>query len=113
MTTYTYFIIFIIIIKVIFVVLAISHVYLKIRGQENSETDKKVVYWKERLEFVFKLLMSILLIALFNPRTHKAVLIEGETKILLYLFGFVLIITANWEDFFKESKIFKEVQMAF
>jgi len=113
MTTYKAFIIFIIIVKVLFVFFALSHVYLKIKGQENSETDKTVIYWKERLEFVFKILMSILLIALFNPRIHKAVLIEGETKLLLYLFGFVLIITANWGYFIKESKLFKQVQDSF
>jgi hypothetical protein len=114
MTTYKAFIIFIIIVKIVFVFFAVSHVYLKIRGQENSETDKTVVYWKERLEFIFKFLMSILLISLFNPRTHKgAVLIEGETKLLLYLFGFVLIITAKWDDFFRESKLFKDFQASF
>lgn len=107
MTPYNVYITFIIIVKLIFIFFAVSHIYLKIKGKENSETDKIVVYWKERLEFTFKLLMSILLIYLFNPRTPKAVLIEGETKLLFYLFGFVLIITAGLKDFFKESKLFK------
>ena len=112
MTSYNAFITFIIIIKIIFVIFAVSHVYLKIKGEENSKTDKTAVYWKERLEFIFKILMAILLIWLFNPRTQKAVLIEGETKLLLYLFGFILIITAEWKDFFAESKSFKEIQQS-
>jgi len=110
MTQYNVFITFIIIVKLIFVFFALSHIYLKIKGQENSETDKTVVYWKERIEVIFKLLMSILLIHLFNPRTHKAVIIDGETKLLLFLFGFVLIITAGWEDFLIQSKLFKKFQ---
>jgi len=32
------------------------------------------------------------------------VFIEGETKILYCLFGFILIITADWSTFFSEAK---------
>ena len=54
--------------------------------------------------------MSILLIYLFNPRKGEMVMINGETKILLYLFGIVLLITAKWGDFFHEAKWFKRIQ---
>ena len=37
-------------------------------------------------------------------------MIDGETKILFYLFGFVLLITAKWADFFHEAKWFKYIQ---
>jgi hypothetical protein len=30
-------------------------------------------------------------------------MINAETKLLLYLFGFVLLITANWSTFIGES----------
>jgi len=53
--------------------------------------------------------MSLLLLYLFNPRKPDIV-IEGETKILLFLFGFVLLITAKWDIFFQESKWFKRIQ---
>ena len=72
----------------------------------------KIEYWKERLEFVFVALMSILFIYLFNPRTGTSILIESETKLLLYLFGIFLLITAKWSEFFKESKMFKRIQTA-
>ena len=110
MDKYNIYITFIIIVKVAFVFLAISHIYLKVKGKENSETDKQIIFWKERLEFIFITLMAILLIYLFNPRTDKSVLIDSETKILLYLFGFILLITAKWQIFFTESKIFKYLQ---
>ena len=102
------YIILIFIVKICFIIAAIGHLYYKITGQLDSNNDKKVTYWKERFEFLFIALMAILLIYLFNPRTERTVLIDKETKILLYLFGFILIITAKWDIFFKESKGFKE-----
>jgi hypothetical protein len=104
---------FIIFIKVGFVLLAVSHLYLKLKDKEQSETDKKIVYWKDRLEFVFIALMAALLIYLFNPRTDRSVLVDYETKVLLYLFGFILLITAKWDTFIKETPYFKIVQEVF
>ena len=110
MEKFNIYITFIIFIKVGFVILAISHLYLKLKHKEHSETDKKIVFWKERLEFVFVILMAGLLIYLFNPRNDRSILITHETKILLYLFGFILLITADWNVFFHESPFFKKFQ---
>ena len=112
MNKYTMYLTFIIMVKVSFLILAAAHIYLKVKGKENSETDKKIEYWKERLEFIFVALMAILFIYLFNPHTGKSILITSETKILLYLFGIFLLITANWGDFIKENKAFKRIQTA-
>ena len=100
----------IILIKILFILTALTHVYLKIKGKENSDLDKKVVYWKEKLEFLFIFLMALFLIYLFNPRTTKSIYINGETKLLLYLFGVVLLITADWNSFIHESKFFIYIQ---
>jgi hypothetical protein len=54
--------------------------------------------------------MAILLIYLFNPRNPKLEIIDSETKILLYLFGIVLLITAKWEAFFEGSKLLKKIK---
>ena len=110
MDKYTLFIYLIFAVKLGFILMAASHAYMKVKGKGDSDLDKKLVYWKERFEFVFVLLMAILLIYLFNPRKDRGTLIDGETKILLYLFGFVLLITAKWGDFFHESKWFKYIQ---
>ncbi len=101
---------FIFLIKIGFILMAISHIYLKTKGKEKSDLDKKVLYWKERFEFIFIAAMSILLIYLFNPRSSKNIVIDRETKILLYLFGFILLLTAKWDIFFKESNIFMRIQ---
>jgi len=97
MNKYDIYITFIIIIKVLFLILTIVHAFLKAKNKENSILNKKIVYWKERLEFVFILSMSLLLIFIFNPRKDRSKYLDYETKILFYLFGFILIITAKWE----------------
>jgi hypothetical protein len=89
--------------KIVFMVMAFTTIYLKVKGKENSKLYKFLFYWKERDEFVFIILMSVLLTYLFNPRQNRNNMINGETKLLLYLFGFVLLITANWSTFIGES----------
>ena len=105
------FIIFIIIIKVVFVISALAHVYLTHFGtSENSKLDKKFTYWKERTEFVFIASMALILIIVFNPHQTQTPEIDTEMKLLLFLFGWVLIITAKWGIFFKESPLLKKIQ---
>ena len=97
-------------IKVIFILLSITHIYLKVKGEADTDLDKNIIYWKERIEFVFIILMAILLIYVFNPRMPHTNLLNYEVKLLFYLFGIILIITADWGIFIHESKWFKYVQ---
>ena len=99
-------------IKVIFILLAITHIYLKLKGEKGSELDKNIEYWKERIEFVFIFLMALLLIYIFNPKIPHTNLLNFEVKLLIYLFGFILLITAEWKLFFYESEWFKYLQQA-
>jgi len=101
---------FVFAIKVGFILLALTHLYYKTKGEEESKNNKTVLYWKDRLEFTFVFLMSLLLIYLFNPRYNRLNMIDNEAKILLFLFGFILILTAKWSVFFEESKWFSTVQ---
>ena len=110
MNYYSSYIILVFIVKIIFVVLAVTHIYLKAKGKIDSSLDKNIVYWKDRFEFIFAFLMAFLLLYLFNPMQGKSVIISGETKLLLYLFGFVLLITAKWGAFIEESKWFITLQ---
>ncbi len=91
--------------------MSVTHIYLKLRGKENSDLDLEILYWKGRFEFIFVFLMSFLLIYLFNPRKPNVVL-DYETKLLLFLFGFILLITAKWSVFFNEAKWFTYVQQS-
>lgn len=104
MNKYDAYIYLIFAIKIGFVLMAVSHIILKANGDYNSYLDKKIVYWKEIFEFIFIFLMAILLIYLFNPKNGKTVIVDGDTKILLYLFGFVILLTGQWGKFIYEAK---------
>ena len=116
------FVLFIIFIKVVFVLTAIGHVILThmpakkdangSNDKDAKEKDAKLVYWKERTEFVFVLTMAILLIYHFHPRYHSKPM-SGETKLLFFLFGWVLLITAKWNIFIKEAPWYEKIASAF
>jgi hypothetical protein len=110
MDYYTIYIFITFLIKIVFVILATVHLYLKFKNKTDSDLDKQVLFWRERTEFIFTSLMAFLLIYLFNPKNNRIFMINRETKVLLFLFGFILIITADWKTFFKESNIFKKIQ---
>lgn len=107
LTSYIY---LIFLIKFIFIILAVIYLYLKAKKKDNTNLGKKIEYWKERTELVFIILMSLLLIYLFNPRTPQTVIINGNPKILLFLFGIVLLITANWKNILTPAPWFTNLQ---
>ena len=97
------------IVKITFVILAVYRLYTKSK-HPNSKQLEIIEKWKGRFEFIFITLMSILLLYLFNPRSNNIGMIDGETKLLLYLFGFVLLLTENWSSFIQESRLFQKFQ---
>ena len=118
-----YYIFFIFFIKLIFIILAIVNLYLKkqipVEEKEKNKSDKikkqletqqKIEYYKTRIELLFKFLMSFLLIYIFSPRYNRIHLINKEAKILFYLFGIILVITADWKQIFGESPTFIDIQ---
>jgi len=96
--------------KVIFIIMSFTARYLKFKKQDNSPLYKLITYWKGRVEFIFIFLMALLLIYLFNPRINRTNMINNETRLLLFLFGFVLLLTADWSNFFDESMWFQNLQ---
>jgi hypothetical protein len=98
---------FIFIVKLVFIILAVSHIYLKAKGKANTELDNKIQFWKERIEFVFVCLMSILLIYTFFPRRKIPIPIDYEMRVLFFLFGIILILTAEWGTFIDASLGYK------
>jgi len=104
-----YFLFFIVLIKVIFVVSAVGHLILSHSDSERAQKmDPKLVYWKERTEFIFIVSMSILLIYHFHPRLSKKPINE-ETSLLFFLFGWILLFTAKWSVFIKEAPWYERI----
>ena len=103
------FVIFIYLIKLAFIGLSIYKMYVKHRTPYDDVKIEQIQFWKERVEFVFVICMSILLIKVFYPfSTHSY--ISNDKRTLFFLFGIILLITARWEDFFKASTSFIELQ---
>ena len=104
-----YLIFFIILVKIVFMISAIGHIILShSTSNKAKDADDKLLYFKERTEFIFIISMSILLIYHFNPRFSKKP-INSETSLLFFLFGWVLIITAKWSLFIEEAPWYKQI----
>jgi uncharacterized membrane protein YiaA len=87
------------IVKIVFVLLLLADLYFKIKQKKQPKTtieDKKkiviITEWKEKTETLFIILMSLLIIYLFNPFIVRSVVLDYETKLLLFLFGAISII---------------------
>lgn len=69
--------------------------------------DDVAEYWKDKSEFIFKICMAILLLISFHPlRTATQTVLTKETKLLIYLFGFIIIVTSEWKKFFADISFF-------
>ena len=97
-------ILLIIFLKIVFVVCAVWMLVLKHENKEHSDLYSKLEYWKNRSEFAYVAFMSLILIQLFNPRNTKPINIGTEERRLLFLFGLILLVTANWGLFFKDAR---------
>jgi predicted histidine transporter YuiF (NhaC family) len=137
MRYYDYFVYYIFFIKIVFFITSTSLVILKRKQtkevekqekqnkQDGNKTDQNkdtkttnmsdwiiiLQFWKERSEFLFIALMSILLVFLFSPWQKKlSSYLNIETKTLLYIYGFIILIQAKWGIFFKEAPWFREIK---
>ena len=98
-----FFIIFIIFIKIIFLISAVTHLILSHSSNTSLQykLDPRLLYWKQRTEFIFIASMSILLIYYFRPGHHHTV--TKESAFLFFLFGCILLFTAKWGLFFHQA----------
>lgn len=92
----------IIAIKAIFLFSAVSNLFA-VHVFGLNELSEKLKLIKEQSEFVFIFLTSLLMIAIFNPWQDNLKYIDSHVKLLFYLFGGILIVTAKWSLFFHES----------
>lgn len=99
-------------IKALFLFSTLSNLFLtKIIKNDTliKKYSEKLNKIKEQTEFIFIILTSILLIAIFYPRQNNLKYIDSHVKLLFYLFGWILIITAKWDLFFHESPVLQKI----
>jgi hypothetical protein len=107
----------IIIIKLFFIYYAIYGFILERKlkkDPKNVQLQKEYhdkMYFKERLELMFKFFMSLFLIYVFFPQHATPIQLNSEMRILLYLFGFILLLTAKWSEILDNNAINKYLRM--
>ena len=99
---------FIFMIKVLFLIMTImakrTELVIKRDTKKGKTADldeqrkklEKEEYLRTRLELLFKFTMSIFLIIVFFPKRKNRVELTYEDNLLLTVFGFILLITADW-----------------
>jgi len=97
--TYDNYVIFIIIIKVLFLITAIIARILKakITNTKTANTNLINIYkilseWKQIFEFIFIISLAFICIIVFCPFYGDIVFIDKNTRILLFIYGFIIIL---------------------
>lgn len=100
---YDIFIIFILTVKFFYYLLIIILFILeKYNNKYHTISDNTINNLKnnsERIDFIFYSLISLLIIYIFNPFTNNLYLIDFNVKLLLFIFGFIYLASANWSMF--------------
>ena len=103
----------IIVIKILFLLSSIGHLILSHTRHQNKkiiEADKKFLGWKSKIEFIFTILMSCLLIFIFTPWYDNTPFMTTEMKFLFYLFGFIFILSPDWSIVLPKTSIGEVIQ---
>jgi hypothetical protein len=82
--------------KGVFTILSLMHIYLIAIDKNNEPFDNNIMNSRERVGFVFKTLMSVVLVYIFNPQAPKIHLINNHVIFLLFMYGLLLIIENEW-----------------
>lgn len=108
------FIYLVIFFKIIFLLCLVFHVFFITLGKNSKyvQYDDELVKLVHQSDFVFKVLMAILIIFIFYPWSNNIEYINNRIKVLFYVFGFILLLTADWNTFFKESSVYEKVLKA-
>lgn len=90
-----------IIIKVVFLLAAILY-YINQTLKINMD-DKlllNVMKIKDNSEFIYQITIALLIIIIFNPWYNNMIFISKEITILFFIYGIIIIISADWNHFF-------------
>lgn len=105
-----YFVTFLFIVKILFALLAVTHIYLKRTGKDDTKMDDFVSFWKERLEFIFIIGVSLLLMFFFFPGRKIQMEPTFEMRFLFFVYGIIILINLDWKIFVGESPFLETVQ---
>jgi hypothetical protein len=104
MNYYNNFILCVFLSKILFVVCGVWHFILVRKNKGENELSSRLLTWKEYFEFIFLVSMALLCLHLFNPLTEIRPAINKETRLLLFIFGLIVLINSKWELVVGHSK---------
>jgi hypothetical protein len=110
MNSYDYFIYYIVLNKILFVLFGVWHFIIVRENKGETEFSSNLHNWKEYCEFMFIACMAILCLYLFNPFLKVRPAINYETRVLLFVFGWIVLLNCKWDLFFEQSKWFTLLQ---
>jgi hypothetical protein len=98
--TYDYYVSFIIFIKLLFIITAIITLGLKLKIKNTKNTNSSnlvntyniLTKWKKIFELIFIISLAFICIIVFCPFYGDVVFIDRHTRILLFLYGFIIIL---------------------
>jgi len=100
--TYDNYVLFIIFIKILFIIFATVTFLLRLKIKFSNNNNKIVRIYnnlsvcKEVLELLFIVSTALICIIVFYPFYKEVVIIDKSTRTLLFLYGFIILITAKW-----------------
>lgn len=107
---------FIVVIKTIMyaILLRILYIYLKNKWFiEEKEMEihlkrrENLLYWKNKLQFLFIVSTCVLIVYIFNPFIHKKTISIKDDKIkaLFFVLAVNLLFSANWDNFISDLRV--------
>lgn len=97
-------------IKILYFLCAFAIIILS-KYQSNDNIVKTLKFWQHRLDFIFAVLLSFLLVYIFFPLRTEQFHLDTETKLLFFAYGIIVLLNADWSIFFTESPMLKTLQM--
>ena len=105
MTSFELFVYFVLFIKILFLIFFFAAVYEKRRN--NDVLYSYFSYWKNTVEFVFVVTVSIYLIRLFNLRKKpSSIVIDRETQIIFFTYSIIILYDIIDSTFFNKETAF-------
>ena len=89
---YVSFLFVIVVVKIIFVIATIGLLIISKIDPSNKHIDK-LSQIQDKTHNSFTFLVSILLIYIFNPYKSREARLDAETKLLIYLYGWISILS--------------------
>jgi len=107
----------VIVIKFFYLYFTVREIYFRYKSvkqpKNNNYKEKleQVRHYKTQTDFVFMVSMAFLFIFIFNPWKNNDKYLDTHSKYLMYIFGFIILFTSDWNVFISDSTILKMLEI--